>query len=164
MSRSGQLEADNKRLSFKVDEMKEICSATSKLNVQYKTQLDKETSDKENLLEANRKLKLKLNSLSIKCNELNQRVKILEDSLQRKNATSMNQPQVRVISSVEDIVITRPKQDEAFRDLKKTYNELEAEHQEALNVIDELEFELGDVISSKRFSRTLTEKLFILSL
>lgn len=145
MSRSSQLEAENKRLSFKVDEMKEICSSTSSLNVKYKMQLEKESSEKENLLEVNQKLKLKLNSLSVKCNELNHRIKVLECSLKRKNATRLTQPQVRLISSVEDIVITRPKQDEALRELQKRYDELDAEHQESLNVIDELEFELGDV-------------------
>lgn len=158
MSRTGQLEAENKRLTFKVNEMKEICSLTSSLNVKYKMQLDKETTDREDILEANHKLKLKLNSMSVMCNELNQRIKVLEYSLQRKNATRMTQPQVRLISSVEDIVITRPKQDEAFNDLQKRHNELDAEHQEALNVIDELEFELGDVISLKRFSLTITRK------
>ena len=151
MSRSGQLEAENRRLTFKVDEMKEICSLSSSLNVKYKMQLDKETTDKENLLESNHKLKVKLNSLSVTCNELNERIKVLESSLKLKNATRLSQPQVRVISSVEDIVITRPKQDEALQDLQKRYNELDAEHQEALNVIDELEFELGDVISLKLF-------------
>lgn len=149
MSRNSQLEAENKRLSVKVDEMKDICSLTSSLNVKYRLQLDKETSDKENLAELNQKLKTRLNNLTVKCNELNQKVKVLELNIKRKPAVRLSQqPPVRVISSISDIIIPDQRSNAEFIDLQKRFDELDAEHQEALNVIDDLEFELGDVIAS----------------
>jgi hypothetical protein len=149
MSRSSLLESENKRLSLKVDEMKEICSLTSTLNVRYKTQLDQESSDKAELVEANRKLKLKLNELAARCTELGQKVKVLEASLGRRPATRLSQPPpVQMISSIAD-VIKPSASSQALVDLQKRFGELELEHQKALNVIDELEFELGDVSSAK---------------
>lgn len=58
-------------------------------------------------------------------------------------------PQVEVVASISDIM--RP-DSKALTDLQKRYDELETEHNEALNVIDDLEFELGDVI----FTNALT--------
>lgn len=145
MSRNGHLEAENKRLSVKVEEMKEICTLTSTLNVKYKSQLDREQQDKESLKESNHKLKLKLNILSVKCNEMNEKVKVLETSLKRKVLTRVNQPKVQIIKSISEI---RRTDNKSLADLQKRYDELDAEHQEALHVIDELEFELGDVIIS----------------
>lgn len=155
MSRNNHLESENKRLSLKVDEMKEICSLTSSLNVKYKMQLDREASDKEDLKESNHKLKLKLNQLSAKSNEQSQRIKVLENSLKRKPAVRASQPQVRIIGSVSDIVATDPRKSVVFVDLQTRYDELDAAHQEALNVIDELEFELGDVMTQKFYSRSV---------
>lgn len=145
MSRNSQLEAENQRLSMKVNEMKDICSLTSSLNVKYKLQLDSEVQDKESLKESNHKFKLKLNNLSVKCNEMNERIKVLENSLRRKVVMKVNQPKVQVIKSIADI--TRPADNKALQDLQRRYDELDAEHQESLNVIDELEFELGDVMT-----------------
>lgn len=145
MSRNSQLEAENRRLTLKVDEMKSICTLTSSLNVKYQMQLQEETTEKENLKESNHKLKLKLNNLSIRCNDLNQRIKVLESNLKRKPATRASQAPVRIISSISDIIVADPNKSKAFIDLQKRYDGLEAEHKEALNVIDELEFELGDV-------------------
>lgn len=147
MSRNSHLEAENKRLSSKVDEMKEICSLTSSLNVKYKVQLDREVTDRRNLQESNQRLKIKLNSLTVKCTELNQKVKVLDAHLRRRPITRIsNQPQVRVISLVSDIRINEPQSSEALKELQKRYDELDVAHQEALNVIDELDFELDDVI------------------
>lgn len=140
------MEAENNRLTLKMEEMKQICSHSSSLNLKYKLQLDKETNQKEYLLEANHKLKLKLNVLSDKCNEFNEKIKVLETNLMRRPATRLSQP-VRVISSVSDIVVGSQVNDKALIDLQKRFDELDVEHQEALNVIDELEFELGDVIN-----------------
>lgn len=145
MSRNGHLEAENKRLSVKVEEMKEICTLTSTLNIKYKSQLDREQQDKESLKESNHKLKLKLNNLSVKCNEMNERVRVLETNLKRKVLTRVNQPKVQIIKSISEITRTDNK---SLEKLQKRYDELDAEHQEALQVIDELEFELGDVITS----------------
>lgn len=160
MSRNSHLESENKRLSLKVDEMKEICGLTSSLNVKYKMQLDRETSDKENLKDSNHKLKLKLNQLSAKSNDQSQRIKVLENSLKRKPAIRASQPQVRIIGSVSDIVATDPRKSVVFVDLQTRYDELDAAHQEALNVIDELEFELGDVMSEKSYvlAKRLSER------
>lgn len=143
MSRSSQLEAENKRLSVTVDEMKEICTLTSTLNVKYKLQLDREVQGKENFKQSNHILKLKLNNLSMKCNEMNERIKVLETNLRRKVIMKIVQPKVQVIRSITDITKVDNK---ALDDLQKRYDELHADHQEALNVIDELEFELGDVM------------------
>lgn len=143
MSRSSQLEVENKRLSMKVDEMKQICTTTSSLNVKFRMQLEKESTEKENLHEANLKLKTKLNSMSVICNELNEKVKVLESNLKRQSVTRI-QPQVQMINSIADIVVG-PKDSEAFDDLQRRYDELDAEHHDALDVIDQLEFELGDV-------------------
>lgn len=144
MSRNNHYEAENKRLSVKVEEMKEICSLTSSLNVKYKSQLDRESQDKEFFKESNHNLKVKLNNLSVKCNEMNERVKVLEINLKRKVVMRINQPKVQVIKSISDITRMDSKELDV---LQKRYDELDSEHQEALNVIDELEFELGDVIA-----------------
>jgi hypothetical protein len=57
--------------------------------------------------------------------------------------TRVNQPKVQIIKSASDVVRSDMKD---MENLQSRYNELETEHQEALNVIDELEFELSDVI------------------
>lgn len=145
MSRNSSLEVENKRLSVQITEMKDICSLTSSLNVKYKLQLERETSEKENLQEGNHRMKLKLNEMSAKCNELNQRIKVLESNLKRNSTVMMTQPKVQIIKSVADIVVDQQQSDQALIDLQKRYNELDVEHQEALNVIEDLEFELGDV-------------------
>lgn len=158
MSRSNQLEVENKRLSMKVDEMKQICTTTSSLNVKFRMQLEKESTEKENLHEANLKLKTKLNSLSVICNELNEKVKVLESNLKRKSVTRI-QPQVQMINSIADIVVGT-KDSEAFDDLQRRYDELDAEHHEAMDVIDQLEFELGDVNLPARPSEPVTYFMF----
>lgn len=121
---------------------------TSSLNVKYKMQLQRETDEKERLQESNQKLKVTLNNLTAKCNELGQRVKLLESNLARQSAVK-EVPRVQMINSIADIVVSPPQSTAAFSDLQKRFDELEAEHQEALNVIDDLEFELGDVIARR---------------
>lgn len=149
MSRNSHLESENRRLTKTVDEMKDICSLTSSLNVKYKLQLEKETTENEILKESNQKVKLKLNQLSAKCIEQSQRIKILESHLTRHSAVRVAKPIVRIVSSVPEGVVTDPMKSDAFIDLQARYDELDAAHHEALNVIDELEFELGDVMSEK---------------
>lgn len=144
MSRNNQLDVENKRLTMKVEEMKQICTHSSSLNLKYVLELDQESTQKEILQEANHKLKLKLNVLSIKCNEFQDKIKVLETNLMRRPATRLSQP-VRIISSVSDIVVGNQVSDKALSDLQKKFNELDVQHQEALNMIDDLEFELGDV-------------------
>lgn len=121
---------------------------TSSLNVKYKMQLQRETDEKEKLQESNQKLKVTLNNMTAKCNELGQRVKLLESNLARQSAVK-EVPRVQMINSIADIVVSPPQSTAAFNDLQKRFDELEAEHQEALNVIDDLEFELGDVIARR---------------
>lgn len=147
MSRTSQLEVENKRLSMKVEEMKEITSLTSSLNVKYKLQLDKETEEKDILKDVNDKLKTKLNNLSVKCNEQHQKIKVLETSLKLKTVVKPPLPAVRAMSGISNVAVANVSHNSALFDLQKRYDELDAEHQEALNVIDELEFELGDVIA-----------------
>lgn len=121
---------------------------TSSLNVKYKMQLQRETDEKEKLQEANQKLKITLNNMTAKNNELGQRVKMLESNLARQSAVK-EVPRVQMINSIADLVVSPQQSSAAFNDLQKRFDELEAEHQEALNVIDDLEFELGDVIGPK---------------
>lgn len=137
MSRNSVLESENHRLSLKIDEMKEICTLTSTLNVKYKTQLDRESTEKKNLLETNQKLKLKLNELSTKSMEQQQFIKVLQNNLRSQSAAKASG---KAVSSDSD-----PKTSSEYVDLQTRYDELNATHHEALNVIDELEFELGDV-------------------
>lgn len=155
MSRNSHLESENRRLTKTVDEMKDICSLTSSLNVKYKLQLEKETTENEILKESNQKVKLKLNQLSAKCIEQSQRIKILESHLTRHAAVRVAKPIVRIVSSVPEGVVTDPMKSDAFIDLQARYDELDAAHHEALNVIDELEFELGDVMSEKSHLQTI---------
>lgn len=140
MSHRFQLEAENERLLLKVEELKEICSLTSSLNVKHKFQLEKETNEKDALKEANHKLKLKLNNLTTKCNEQEQKIKVLESNLRRKPETNVSR--VQIVKSIYDITASSEK---ALISLQKRYDELEAEHHDALSVIDDLEFELGDI-------------------
>ncbi|CRL00573.1 CLUMA_CG013833, isoform A [Clunio marinus] len=142
MSRSSQLMSENMRLSMTVEELKQISATSSSLNVKYKLQLEQEINEKEALQEANHRLKSKLNKLAVNCNELNQRVKVLEANLKRKPAIRISQPHVQVVESVSSTIQL---DNAAFIDLQNRFDKLEAEHNEALNVIDELEFELGDI-------------------
>lgn len=153
MSRSSRFEAENKRLSVEVEQMKEVCSRTSAINVKYKAQLEDERSLKEELMEGNSKLKMKVNDLSTRCYQQNEHIRMLESNLRRATNVSMRASRVpvKLIGNVSEIIqnvdptTTRP-----YIDLQKKYNELESQHQEALVIIDELEFELGDVINIKR--------------
>jgi hypothetical protein len=148
MSRSSQLEAENKRLSMKVVEMKEICAQTSTVNVQYKSQLEKEKSLKEELLIGNAKLKNKVIKLSTVCHQQQDVIKVLRSNLRESSDASVRASRipVKIIGNASELFETKsPKQSQAYTDLEKKYGELESEYREALAVIDELEFELGDV-------------------
>lgn len=148
MSRSSQLEVENKRLSVKVEEMKEICTQTSSLNVKYKMQLEREKESKEELLEGNSKLKIKANELATRCFELNEKIRVLESNLKRSSSASVRSSRipVKIIGNVSEIVQqSDPKASPEYIDLESKYADLERDYQEALAVIDELDFELDDV-------------------
>ncbi|XP_070499644.1 tektin-1 isoform X2 [Chironomus tepperi] len=148
MSRSSRFEAENKRLSVEVEQMKEVCSRTSAINVRYQQRLEEERSVKEELLEGNAKLKQKVNDLSTRCFQQNEHIRMLESNLRRATNVSMRASRVpvRLIGSVSEIIQNvDPTTTQPYIDLQKKYNELESEHQEALVIIDELEFELGDI-------------------
>lgn len=150
MSRNSQLEVENKRLSMKVEEMKEICAKTSSMNVKYKMQLDGEKQTKEELLEGNAKLKKKVNELASRCYEQNEKIRVLESNLKRGASTSMRNSRVTIIGNVSEIIQkTDPKTSSEYIDLEQRYCELEKEYQEAVAIIDELEFELEDVSEQK---------------
>ncbi|CAG9798874.1 unnamed protein product [Chironomus riparius] len=148
MSRSSRFETENKRLSVEVEQMKEVCSRTSAINVKYKQRLEEEKSLKEELFEGNTKLKRKVNDLSSRCFEQNEHIKMLESNLRRATNVSMRASRVpvKLIGNVSEIIQNvDPTKTQPYVDLQKKYNELESEHQEALVIIDELEFELGDI-------------------
>ena len=153
MSRSSRFETENKRLSVEVEQMKEVCSRTSAINVKYKQRLEEEKSLKEELFEGNTKLKRKVNDLSSRCFEQNEHIKMLESTLRRATNVSMRASRVpvKLIGNVSEIIQkVDPTTTQPYIDLQKKYNELESQHQEALAIIDELEFELDDVISNER--------------
>lgn len=56
-----ELESKNEKLLLQNEELKNICAKSSQLNVDYKMQLDKEINEKEEFIQANRKLKTKMN-------------------------------------------------------------------------------------------------------
>lgn len=148
MSRNSQLEVENKRLSVKVEEMKEICTQTSSLNVRYKMQLERETQSREELLEGNAKLKKKVNELGARCFEQNEKIRVLESNLRRSTSATVRASRVPVtiIGNVSQIIQkSDPKTSSEYIDLEERYAELEKEYQEAMAIIDELEFELDDV-------------------
>lgn len=131
--------------------MKEACSKTTSINVKFKMKLEDEKILKDELLAGNARLKTKVNSLSTQCFQQHEKIKILESNLRRATNVSMRASRVpvRMIGSVSEII---QKADPKYADLERRYDELESEHREALVIIDELEFELGDVISIKRHS------------
>ncbi|KAG5676659.1 hypothetical protein PVAND_006477 [Polypedilum vanderplanki] len=144
MSRSSRLESENKRLSMEVETMKEACSRASSQSVKYKMQLEEEKNFKEELMEGNAKLKKKVNDLAAICHQQNEKIKILENNLIR--STSARASRVKVIGSITDIIETAdPTKSQQYIDLQTKYDELQIEHREALDIIDELEFELGDI-------------------
>jgi chromosome segregation ATPase len=160
MSRNSQLEVENKRLSMEVAEMKEICARTSSMSVKYKMQLDGEKQTKEELLEGNAKLKKKVNELASRCHEQNEKIRVLENNLRRSASASMRNSRVTFIENVSQIIQkTDPKTTREYIDLEQKYDELEKEYQEALSIIDELEFELEDVSEHKKH-----KKLAVISL
>ena len=133
--------------------MKEVCSRTSAINVKYKMQLEDEKNSKEELTEGNSKLKKKVNDLSTLCYQQNEHIRMLEANLRRATNVSMRASRVpvKLIGNVSEIIQNvDPTTTQPYIDLQKKYAELESQHQEALVIIDELEFELGDVISIKR--------------
>lgn len=146
MSRNSRLEVENQRLSMEVEEMKEICAKTSSINVKYKMQLDSEKQTKEELLEGNAKLKKKVNELAARCYEQNEHIRVLENNLRRGASASMRSSRVTIIGNVNEIIQkTDPKTSKEYIDLEERYSELDKQYQEALSIIDELEFELEDV-------------------
>lgn len=148
MSRNSQLEVENRRLSVKVDEMKEICTQTSSLNVKYKMQLEREKEAKEDLIEGNARLKQKANELAKRCFEQNEKIRVLESNLKRSASASVRASRVPVtiIGNVSEIIQqSDPKTSREYVDLETKYTELEKDYQEALAMIDELDFELEDV-------------------
>lgn len=168
MSRTSRIESENKRLSMEVEEMKEACSRTSTLNVKFKLQLEEDKNLKSDLIEGNAKLKKKVNDLSVQCYQQNEKIRMLESNLRRSvNASSRaSRVPVRIIGNISDIMQdVDPTQTKPYLDLQKKYDELENQHQEALEIIDELEFELGDVMSIKRHNLMSTSfHLFFLFL
>jgi chromosome segregation ATPase len=151
MSRSGRLETENKRLSLEIEEMKQISAKTSSLNVKYRMQLENERNVKDDLMEGNLKLKKKVNKLSSQCFEQDQKIRMLESNLRRSMvaSTRSSRVSVKMISDISDVMQSNdPKKTQAYVDLQKKYGELESEYQQALAIIDEMEFELGDVIFS----------------
>lgn len=145
MARNSLMDIENRRLSMKVEEMKEICSQTSSINVKYRIQLEKEISEKDETRSANQSLKLKLNKLTAIGNEQNERIKVLETHLHRAMNNRSSLVPVKIIGSISEIV-KKDASDEAFNDLQQSYDELDVQHREALAMIDDLEFELGDVM------------------
>lgn len=148
MSRNSQLEVEYRRLSVKVDEMKEICAKTSSLNVNYKMQLEREKQFKEELMEGNARLKNKANELATRCFEQNEKIRVLENNLKRSLSASVRASRVpvQIIGNVSQIIQeTDPKTTKEYVDLEHKYTELEQHYQEALDMIDELDFELEDV-------------------
>lgn len=151
MSRNHQLEVENNRLSMKVEEMKEICTQTSSINVKYKMQLEREKESKEELVEGNSRLKKKCNELATRCHEQNEKIKVLESNLRRCTLASIRASRipVKIIGNVSQIIQkSDPKTSSEYIDLQQKHDELENDYQEALVVIDELEFELDDVSMS----------------
>lgn len=158
MLRNKDLERENQRLSMKVDEMKEICSRTSSLNVQFKMQLERQNDTKEELIEGNTKLKKKVNELASQCFKQHERIQVLESNLRRSLSASTRSSQVTIIGNVSEIIQqTDPKTSSEYVDLEEKYGELEKEYQEAMAIIDELEFELDDV---RKHERHESAKLF----
>lgn len=155
MSRSSRLESENKRLSVEVEEMKEACSRSSSLNVKIKMQLEEEKNLKDELMEGNTKLKKKVNDLSTRCFQQNEKIRMLESNLRRSTGTSSraSRPPLKVFDKVSEMIQSTqssdPTKSQSYIDLQRKYDELESEHREALDIIDELEFELGDVSSIK---------------
>jgi chromosome segregation ATPase len=148
MSRSSRLESENKRLSMEVEEMKDACTRSSTLSVKYKMQLEEEKNVKEDLMEGNAKLKKKVNDLSTRCFQQNEQIRVLESNLRRCSGASSRASRVpvKVIGNISEIIKNvDPTETQPYIDLQRKYDELESEHREALDIIDELEFELGDV-------------------
>lgn len=151
MSRNNRLEAENNRLSVEVEQMKEICTQTSSINVKYKMQLEREKESKEELLEGNARLKKKANELAARCFEQNEKVRVLESNLRRSASASVRASRipVKMIGNVSEIIQkSDPKTSQEYIDLQNRHAELENNYHEALVVIDELEFELDDVSMS----------------
>lgn len=153
MSRNSQLDHENKRLSLKVEEMKEICAKTSSMNVKYKMQLDGEKQTKKELFIGNAKLKKKVNELASQCYEQHEKIRVLESNLKRSTSasTSRSSSRVTIIGNVSQIIQkTDPKTSSEYLNLEARYGELEKEYEHAMAIIDELEFELDDVSEHKR--------------
>lgn len=131
--------------------MKEICTQTSSINVKYKMQLEREKESKEELVEGNSRLKKKCNELATRCHEQNEKIKVLESNLRRCTLASIRASRipVKIIGNVSQIIQkSDPKTSSEYIDLQQKHDELENDYQEALVVIDELEFELDDVSMS----------------
>lgn len=131
--------------------MKEICMQTSSINVKYKMQLEREKESKEELMEGNARLKKKVNELATRCFEQNEKIRVLESNLRRSASASVRASRipVKIIGNVSQIIQrSDPKESREYIDLQNKHDELEKNYQEALVVIDELEFELDDVSMS----------------
>ena len=97
MTKNVYLETENKKMFLQHDELKELCSKTSALNVTYKTQLDKEIACKEDTMEGNQIMKKKLNNVTAKCLEQKEKIKTLEYSLQRSAVKRVSQVPIQIV-------------------------------------------------------------------
>ena len=82
---------------LKYDELKELCSKTSALNVTYKIQLDKEIACKESTIEGNQIMKKKLNNVTTKCLEQEEKIKTLQCSLQHSAVKRVSQVPIQIV-------------------------------------------------------------------
>lgn len=101
MTKNVYLDTENKKMFLKLDELKEICSKTSALNVTYKILLDKEIAFKEDTIERNHIMKKKMNNVTAKCFEQAEKIKTLECSLQRSAVKRISQVPIQTVGMQE---------------------------------------------------------------
>lgn len=148
LTQNVQLDSDNERLSTALAHSDEQMKRVHHLNVQYKNDLDKLIVDRDQQQKIQHGLKTKLNETMSMCRDQNNEIATLKRSLQTQRAISMapgragsQLPQQAVTVDVPD----RELEDECKR-LRAEVKQLEDELQESYDLIDDLEFEVEQVM------------------
>ncbi|XP_058455420.1 uncharacterized protein LOC131432879 [Malaya genurostris] len=140
-TRSAELETENQALKMEADQIRNNNRKLSELALQYKMQLEKETSVREQLYVANQKHKERHRMLLDRYSQSAEEAKVLRHSLKSAVSTRrITHVPVEIIGTVSDIGKSKE-----WEELKIKCDRLEKDLSGTYAIIDDLEFELESI-------------------
>lgn len=148
LSQNVQLDGENERLRAALAHSDEQLKRVHQLNVQYKHDLDKLIVDRDQQQRIQHGLKTKLNETMSMCRDQNDEIGTLKRSLQAQRAISMAPGRGQPPTAITSIVPDKELEEECTR-LRADVKQLEDELQESYELIDDLEFEVEQVMEEE---------------